>query len=97
MYLRTLTVPLKNDVSYKFTLCHSYRDKTSGKAKYISRYITSIRKSALEDVTNPLARQKFWLKFRMKLDALGIPRDSDQFELLRINIYVIWEKLGFAV
>ena len=96
MYLRTLTVPLKNDVSYKFTLCESFREKGSSRAKYTSRYITSIRKSALEDVTNPLARRAFWIRWKMKMQKLGIHPDSDQFELLKINVFAVWQKLGFA-
>ena len=63
----------------------------------MSRYLCSIRESALMDAGNPLHRQKFWLKFRMKLDALGIGKDSDVGELLKISVFASWSKAGYPV
>lgn len=96
MYIRLVRCELKNgDITSKYSVCKSYRCKTSGKALYYSKYLTSIRESDLRNPVNQLPFQKFWTKFNLALDKINVARDSDVALLLKIGIKADWQKRGF--
>ncbi len=97
-FLKCTPVTLKSgDLTLKYSICKSYRDKTSGKSLYFSTYLASVRRSILQNPKDVDGKRKFFIKLNSKLDEIGIGRASDAGELIKIGLRAHWAKAGFAV
>ncbi len=93
MFVRVLESVISNDLTYKFSFCRSFRCPFSGRPKYESIYLGSLRRSRL---FSDVYRRVFFTKMFERLENAGLKRTSDLAMLARIATLAKLEKLQLA-